>query len=460
VNAVILALAFLPLAQHEHHQATPAADLPRMGKSQENPQAPLIELAELERIAFENNPTLAQANAEIRTGEARRLQTGLYPNPTAGYVGEEIRGGELGGGQHGFFVSQTVVLGGKLGANREVAGHDVRISELEANEQRLRVENGVKLAFTRVLAAQEMLDLEWDLLSIARDKLQTSRELRNMGQLDEAELLEVEVEEQHREMTVAIRENELRQSWRSLAATVGVPDLPLRTVSGSLEAVPAALDETAVMEELTRKSPAILIAQEVASRARAEIARAKKEPIPNLELRGGLQNNREILESTGARVGLQGFLEVGVPIPLFDRNQGSVAAAEAQLERSEREIERVALVLRERGSTQFEMYETSRILVERYRGELLPRAQKAYELRRESFGLMLSSYPQVLAARARLFELQAEYVAALETQWMSSIALSGLLLTDGLEAPARPGDVDMPVRDINVPTAMRGAPRN
>jgi cobalt-zinc-cadmium efflux system outer membrane protein len=120
----------------------------------------------------------------------------------------------------------------------------------------------------------------------------------------------------------------------------------------------------------------------------------------------------------------------------------------------------VALVLRERGSTQFEMYETSRILVERYRGELLPRAQKAYELRRESFGLMLSSYPQVLAARARLFELQAEYVAALETQWMSSIALSGLLLTDGLEAPARPADVDMPVRDINVPTTMRSVPRN
>jgi cobalt-zinc-cadmium efflux system outer membrane protein len=281
-----------------------------------------------------------------------------------------------------------------------------------------------------------------------------------MGQLDEAELLQVEVEEQHREMTVAIRENELRQSWRSLAAMVGVPDLPLRTAAGNLEEVPAPLDESAVMSQLTRESPAILIAQEVAGRARAEIARAKKEPIPNLELRGGLQNNREILESTGARAGLQGFLEIGVPIPLFDRNQGSVAAAEAQLERSEREVERVALVLRERASTQFEMYETSRIQVERYREELLPRAQRAYELRRESFGLMLSSYPQVLEARARLFELQAEYVAALETQWMSSIALSGLLLTDGLEAPARPADVDMPVRDINVPTTMRSVPRN
>ena len=127
---------------------------------------------------------------------------------------------------------------------------------------------------------------------------------------------------------------------------------------------------------------------------------------------------------------------------------------------SEREVERVALVLRERASSHFEVYETSRIMVKRYRNELLPRAQRVYELRLQSHGLMLGTYPQVLETQARLFELQAEYVSALETQWMNAIALSGLLLTDGLEAPARPGDVDMPVREINVPTLPRAMERN
>jgi cobalt-zinc-cadmium efflux system outer membrane protein len=452
------------VGQHQHHPMpeTPpsTADVPRMGRSQENPEAPLIELAELERLALENNPTLAQAGAEIRTGEARKQQTGLYPNPTAGYVGEEIRGGSPGGGQHGFFVSQTLVIGGKLGLNREIAGHDVRISELEAEEQRLRVRNAVKLAFYRVLAAQEMLDLERDLLRIAEDNLRTAIELRNLGQADDAELLQVEVAQQHREMTVRIRETALRQSWRSLAAIVGVPDLSVRTVAGNLEEVPAELEEREVLERLTRESPAVRIAQEVVARARAELTRAEREPVPNLELRGGLQDNREILESTGARVGWQGFLEVGVPLPLFNRNQGNVAAAEAQVERSEREVERVALVLRERASSHFEVYQTSRIMVERYKGELLPRAQRVYLLRRQSYGLMLASYPQVLESQQRLFELQAEYVSALETQWMNAIALSGLLLTDGLEAPARPGEIDLPVREINVPTLPRAMERN
>jgi len=38
---------------------------------------------------------------------------------------------------------------------------------------------------------------------------------------------------------------------------------------------------------------------------------------------------------------------------------------------------------------------------------------------------------------------------------MNVITLRGLLLTDGLEAPARPGEVDMPVREINVPMMPR-----
>ncbi len=464
VVAAILLARVTSGGQHQHHpmpeQAPSTTDVPRMGKSQESPEAPLVELAELERLALENNPTLAQAAAEIRAGEARKLQAGLYPNPSAGYVGEEIRGGTYGGGQHGFFVSQPVVVGGKLGLQREIGARDVRISELEANEQRLRVLNAVKIAFYRVLAAQEMLDLERDLLSIAEDKLATTRELQNLGQADEPEVLQVEVEQQHREMTVAVRETALRQAWRSLAAIVGVPDLPPRTASANLEDIPEALAEEQILDALANESPAVLIAREVVERARIERTRAEREPIPNLELRGGLQNNREILESTGARVGLQGFLEVGVEIPLFNRNQGNVAAADARLERSEREVERVALVLRERASSYFEAYDASRILVERYEGELLPRALRAYELRRQSFGLMLASYPQVLEAQARLFELQAEYVSALESHWQSAIVLSGFLLTDGLEAPARPGEIDMPVREINMPTMLRMMERN
>ncbi len=54
---------------------------------------------------------------------------------------------------------------------------------------------------------------------------------------------------------------------------------------------------------------------------------------------------------------------------------------------------------------------------------------------------------------------ETDYIGSLETLWTNSIALKGFLLTDGLEAPARPTDVDRPVREVNVPSAMSTAMR-
>ncbi len=90
-----------------------------------------------------------------------------------------------------------------------------------------------------------------------------------------------------------------------------------------------------------------------------------------------------------------------------------------------------------------------------YRDEMLPRAKKAYGLMVERYGQMLASYPRVLDAQRILYELQIEYIAALEGVWTSGISLQGYLLTDGLEAPARPGEVDRPVRETNVPMPER-----
>jgi len=430
-------------------------EFPRVGRSQENPPTPLIGLQELEQMALANNPTLRQADAEIRTSKGRQLQSGLYPNPRVGYSGEEIRGGSFGGGQQGFFVSQSFVTAGKLGLNRKIFGQEVRISEIEAEEQRLRVTNAVRLAYYRVLAAQEMLDTGKDLLRITEDTLRIARQLRNIGQADDTEVLQAEVEFQQHEMVVATLEHTLRQEWRSLAAIVGKPQLEMRTVSGYLDKDIPELDDEQIVQTLITQSPAVRIARSLVDRWHAVLARERREPIPDIEVRAGLQRNGELLEPSRRRVGLQGFAEVGVQIPLFNRNQGTVEAARFQVERAQQEEQRVGLVLQERGAAFLDTYHRSRIMVERYRTQLLPRAQKAYELMVQKYGLMLASYPQVLLAQRTLFQLQTEYIAALESLWMNVITLRGLLLTDGLEAPARPGEVDMPVREINVPMAPR-----
>src|SRR5260370_33219708 len=89
-----------------------------MGRTQENAKGSLITLEQVQKIALESNPTLRQAEAEIRAAKARQQQSGLYPNPTVAYTGDEIRGGSVGGGEERVFLEATWGTGGRLRVGR------------------------------------------------------------------------------------------------------------------------------------------------------------------------------------------------------------------------------------------------------------------------------------------------------------------------------------------------------
>jgi outer membrane protein, heavy metal efflux system len=156
-------------------------------------------------------------------------------------------------------------------------------------------------------------------------------------------------------------------------------------------------------------------------------------------------------------VGVIGFAEVGVNLRLFNRNQGNVQAAKAELDRANLEVQRVPLVLRQMAAPVLENYVSSRAVAETYKTRTLPNAQRAYELYLQRYREGAAAYPEVLIAQRTLFELQSKYIFALENLWMNAITLQGLL-TDGLDLPAAPGEIDRPVREINMPvTEMPGA---
>jgi len=443
--------------EHQHHgEIHPVqAEFPRLGRAQETAAGALMALDQFEKIAQESNPTLRQAEAEIRAANARKQQAGLYPNPTVGYTADEIRGGSVAGGKQGFFVEQTVVTGGKLRLGRNVFANEANIAAIEAEEQRVRVSSAVKMAFLRVLAAQELLDARRDLAKIAQDAAETQTRLHNTGQADESEVLESEIEAQRMRMAARMQENTLREEWRSLTAVIGRPDMPIVTVAGDLETNWPDLNEERAVDTIASQSPAVRIADATTTRAQALLARARREAVPDLQLRAGMEYNNELLGSAPFAKGWEGIAQVGVQLPIFNRNQGEVAAARADIDRAQEEKRRIALTLRERAASAVDQYANARLMAVEYRDAILPRAKKAYALRVEKYGQMLASYPRVLEVQRRLYELQAEYIGALENVWTNGIALEGYLLTDGLEAPARPGEVDRPVRETNVPAPER-----
>ena len=416
-----------------------------------------ITLEELQQMALQNSPTFAQSAANIQAAEGRKKQSGLYPNPIVGYQGEQIRGGSFHGGEQGFFIQQDIVLGGKLGLNRKIFSQELKQAEAEGEEQKLRVVTNVRMSYIQALAAQQTLELRHNLSKLADDAVETSHQLANVGQADAPDVLESEVEAQQAQLAVTMAEQNQQRIWKALSAVIGNPRLPLMQLEGKLEdTLPVNADE--LVEKIVNESPAVRIAEIGVKRAEAALAREKREPIPDLQLRGGMQQNGELL-SNGRAAGLQGFAEVGVRIPIFNRNQGNISTAKANEERAKREVERVKLVMRERAAIVVQNYTFSQSAVDRYKNQMIPRAQKAYEMYTKKYQDMAAAYPQVLIAQRTLMQLDVSYINALESFATSSLSLQSYLLTDGLEAPAQPGGIDQPVREVNLPMQLTASPQ-
>ncbi len=392
---------------------------------------------DLEQMAVANNPTMAQVQANLRVAAGTARQAGLYPNPTVGYYGDEIRGGYIGGGKQGGFVSQTIVLGGKLRAARRVAELQANQVETSAQVQRLRILNNVRALFYQVLAAQRMVEVRQNLAKLAGDATQTSHQLGNVGQADRPDILQAEVEEQQANMSLRIAQQNLQASWRMLAAVVGKPSLPLTRLEGDLEALPELNYEEWITTTL-RDSPEVKLAQQAAERAEASLVQAKKVNIPDLQLTGILAQNYEPLETTRKPIGLEGGAQVGVQIPIFNRNQGNVAAAKGEIESAKQELLRVKLRLERELATMFRDYDGARVMVQQYKVEMLPRAEQAYKLYQTNYQNMAAAYPQALISQRTLFQLEADYIQALENAWQSSVMIRGFGLMDGLSEPISP----------------------
>src|SRR5258705_3175984 len=257
-----------------------------------------ITIEELQQMALQINPTFAQAAANVQAAEGRKKQWGLYPNPTVGYQGEQIRGGSFHGGEEGFFVQQDIVLGGKLDLNRKIFDQELKQAETEAEEQKLRVVTNVRISYIQALAAQQTLELRQNLSKLADDAVETSHQLANVGQADAPDVLESEVEAQQAQLAVTLAEQNRQRVWKALAAVVGNPRLPLMKLEGKLEDTPP-INAEELVEKIVNKTPAVRIAEFGVKRAEAALAREKREPIPDLQLRGGMEQNGELLSGPG-----------------------------------------------------------------------------------------------------------------------------------------------------------------
>ena len=240
-------------------------------------------------------------------------------------------------------------------------------------------------------------------------------------------------------MDYATAQRRFLQSFRVLAANAGKIDLAVASLEGSLES-PPQIDADQEVAAIIANSPTVKRMRQEVVVAEARLRDARREPIPDLTIRAGEQYNGErVSENPAKPVGAQSFVSAGITIPLWNRNQGNAEAAKAEVERSKQDVIRTQLALKQRAEPLAQAYLSSKFEAERYKRELIPRAQRACDLYLERYQAMASAYPQVIVSQRTLFQLQVSYLQALHDVWASAIALRNFTLSGGLDSPLSSG---------------------
>jgi cobalt-zinc-cadmium efflux system outer membrane protein len=371
-------------------------------------------LEELLTVAFANNPAIKELAATTQIAAGYRTQVGLYANPMVGYQGQQLA--DAGTDQHLLFVQQQIITGNKLELNRAVLNEAVRAQLQELEAQKLRVATDIKTAYYDSVRIQKQIGAIDQFSGLLKQGVDAAEKRMKAGEGSKIDLLQTQVQLKQLELDRRQLSASLSARLREIVALSGVPNMQIQSVAGELPEPPTTQDWNKIEDELVSKSPEYAAAQARIRQARAAVRRQESQPLPNL----GVQFGAGV--DNGTNSGMMN-VQISAPIPIFNKNQGNIAAAKAEYCRALQEAQRIDNAIRARLAVASGDYSRAAEAVNMYLNELLPAAQQTLDLAEAAYRGGEQDFIQLLA-----------YIAAKAQLATAQAQIDGYLLTGALNA--------------------------
>jgi cobalt-zinc-cadmium efflux system outer membrane protein len=146
--------------------------------------------------------------------------------------------------------------------------------------------------------------------------------------------------------------------------------------------------------------------------------------VPNIETQASVQYDYSSYDTIAG-------VQVGMALPLWNRNQGGIRRARAELTEANRQVDRVTLNLAARLGEAFQEYADAESRTSSYRDEILPRARQTLDLVQKGYPSEVG-YLELMTAQRVYSEANLAYIEALGDLWESWARIDGLLLEGSL----------------------------
>ena len=388
--------------------------------------APLA-LSTMQQMAVDNSPVIRQAAADVEQARGKAVQAGLYPNPTFGYEGDTI-GTARTAGYNGVFFTQEFVTADKLTLAQNVALNNVRAAQADLRKARIRLASDVRRNYFKVLIAQEQLKFNKAIAKLSEEVYQAQIDLVTGGESAPYEPLQLRVFAVQARNAVTTASNSLDATWRQLVAAVGMPHMTRQKVAGSVDLPVPAVEYETMVTMLQRHSDLIASNARIASSG-CNLRLQEAIPIPNVTLYAAFQH-----DDTTPLSDYSTNVQVSAPVPAFNRNQGNITSAHAELVRARQNLNDTNNTLMSQLAENYNRYATSRTISESYRTDLLPDQVRVYRGVYDRFLIDGESidFAQVVVAQQTLTQVVTSYLQSLSDSWMATVDLAELLQVDDL----------------------------
>ncbi len=230
--------------------------------------------------------------------------------------------------QYNIFTSQEVVTAHKLTLAQTAALREVEQYRFRYQAARLRIVAAVRREFYTMLVLQRRLVLQQELAAIVMRSRDTARLLLEGGEGTKADVLLLDIDYDRALMAVRNLQTELEVSRRRLALAVGIPELPIGQVNGNLNVVIPSANLESLRIYVAATHPEMGVARLETGRSQFLLRRAEVQPIPNVNLMSGYQRQLNQPDQN------QALFQAVIEVPIWNRNQGNIRAAQAHLARA------------------------------------------------------------------------------------------------------------------------------
>ena len=297
------------------------------GNPEKSGYANTITLEQVIAMVLIQNPELKVFSLEQQARESMILQSGLFPNPRLAVEVENFAGSRNFNGfdssETTIRLSQLIELGGKRAARIQGSSISRDLSNWDYETKRIDVLTKTSKAYTNLLKAQKLVDLNGELVDLAKKSLRAVSERVQAGKVSPIEKTKAQVELSTARIGLARAKNELDTARRNLAVTWGGTEPGFQLALGSLEEISSVPSMETLVEKIEKNPDLARWGTELSQRqAVVEFERSKS--VPDVSLEAGYRR----LESSNDNAIIFGF---SVPLQFWDRNQGSIAEARHRL---------------------------------------------------------------------------------------------------------------------------------